>query len=106
MKSAIELRDEYFIYLDEIWDIWQDINYIDVEEVLKEYGEEYTSETLAELLSLIKEDQCEYQRVAREDLIIDLECEIKEFLEEHSESLTNVDIGKVLINIANSYLNE
>lgn len=103
MKTSDKLFDEYFNGFEN-YEIWDNIDSDWIKEVLDGNNEEYNIDILYELLEQVLDYQKELQIEEKNNEIDDLYDTILDSI--NPEHLDNIDIAKVLIKLANRYLND
>jgi len=87
-------------------DLWNEFSTEWVEDYLSDKNLEYDDEDINKILEGLKESQKEFQQQALSEEKETLYQELDQYIEDADIHLGLTDIGKVLVKLANSYLDE
>ena len=104
-KKIDEIVDDASQYIYD--DLWSEFNTEWIEDYLSDTTiNEYDNEDLNEILKRLQDAQKETQEEAKSEEKENLYQSIDEFIYDSDIHLSFTDIGKVLVKLANDYLNE
>ena len=87
-------------------DLWNEFDKVWVEDCLNDENIEYDDEDVNKILERLIESQKEFQQQALSEEKETLYQQIDEFIEDADIHLGLIDIGRVLVKLASSYLEE